>query len=488
MKRKTKILTLLLLVTVLTAVSIINIAVRGKTYTVKLEIPDSDNNDISIDISQEDGTVVECTGKKMADGILSIDFKSVNEGRAFVSVEKDDYFTMFTLYVHKLGIITYANYFGKCSGDIIFPVSIIIVLTYMLVLFILSLRAGLKENMYQYKNIAYFGLCIFISFAIINQVITLGRYNGMIDTINRLINLCTYFSYILLPFAFVLSIIIIASNIVLIKKEGFGFRNLLGIISGILFCILTVLPTVIGKVLDSVAWEETHNMQSKLLYVENFLETFIYMLVTYLECVLIGTIIMSVKSARHIPEFDKDFIVILGCKVKKDGTLTNLLKGRVDRAIEFGNMQKENNGKEIYFVPSGGQGNDESISEAMAMKNYLLQQNISEDRILVEDKSKNTYENMKFSNELIGDKMSEAKIAFSTTNYHVFRAGEIAYNQKINLEGIGAGTKTYFWINAFIREFIATLNSERKSHIVFILFANISVVFMIVMLYMSNLF
>ncbi len=189
------------------------------------------------------------------------------------------------------------------------------------------------------------------------------------------------------------------------------------------------------------------------------------MCIEYLECVFIGTCILAIKSARHIPKFDKDAIIILGCKIREDGTLTNLLKSRVDRAIEFSKMQKEATGKEIIFVPSGGKGNDEVISEAQAMKNYLIEQGIKEELILIEDKSKNTYENIKFSNMIINNKIENAKIAFSTTNYHVFRAGTIATKQNIFMEGIGAKTKMYYWVNAFIREFVATLVSERRSHI-----------------------
>ena len=61
--------------------------------------------------------------------------------------------------------------------------------------------------------------------------------------------------------------------------------------------------------------------------------------------------------------------------------------------------------------------------------------------------------------------MQNAQVAFSTTNYHVFRAGCIATEQSFNMEGIGAKTKRYFWINAFIREFIATIFSEKRRHI-----------------------
>ena len=78
----------------------------------------------------------------------------------------------------------------------------------------------------------------------------------------------------------------------------------------------------------------------------------------------------------------------------------------------------------------------------------------------------------------------EPKIAFSTTNYHVFRAGIFATEQGIKAEGIGSKTKQYFFINAFVREFIATLVSEKKSHIkvmavmLFIMFSSVATVYL----------
>ena len=79
----------------------------------------------------------------------------------------------------------------------------------------------------------------------------------------------------------------------------------------------------------------------------------VYGCVAYFECVLFGTIIMGIISAKRVPKYDKDYIVILGCQIRKDGTLTNLLKGRVDRAIEFAKMQRETTGKELTrYSPS----------------------------------------------------------------------------------------------------------------------------------------
>ena len=241
------------------------------------------------------------------------------------------------------------------------------------------------------------------------------------------------------------------------------------------------------KALMDSQWAFIFKEDSITSYLENFVEITIYTCIAYLECILLGTIILGIKSAKHIPNFDKDYVIILGCQIRKDGTLTNLLKSRVDRAIEFSKMQKNKTGKDIIFVPSGGQGNDEVISEADAMKNYLLEKGIKEESILVENQSKNTFENIKFSKKIIQEKCNDAKIVFSTTNYHVFRGGVIATNQDVKIEGIGAKTKAYFWINAFIREFIATLVSEKKKHIVILCGIMLIAMLMMAVVYLSNI-
>ena len=81
--------------------------------------------------------------------------------------------------------------------------------------------------------------------------------------------------------------------------------------------------------------------------------------------------------------------------------------------------------------------------------------------------------------------MKNAKIAFSTTNYHVFRAGNIATEQNIIIQGIGAKTKSYFWVNAFIREFIATLYSEKKNIYRVIILITVTVLIIITLTYIS---
>ena len=482
-KLKCFILAILLLI-----VSLIFIALNANTYTVTIDDISGISSLEDINIKIEDKNIIKYVDKFIENGVLKIKFESVSRGKSYVEISYDNNdITMFYLYVHSFGIITFNEYMGDSNGSIIIPISIVIFSTYVLYLLIISYKNSKNKNLYQYKNISFLGLIIFIIFTIISQLFAISNYKGFISTINSLLNMFSFTKF-LLPIAFIVSILVIISNILLIKKEGFGFRNVLGILLGVTLCFASILPDLLYRMLFSVTWIDIHNERGLGLYIYNLIESIIYITITYIECILLGTIIMSVKAAKYVPKFDKDCIIILGCKIKKDGSLTKLLKGRVDRAIEFSKMQKEKVGKDILFVVSGGKGNDEVISEAQAMKNYLIEQGIKKDNILIEDKSSNTFENIKFSNKLINDKINNAKIAFSTTNYHVFRAGIIASNQNINIEGIGAKTKTYFWINAFIREFIATIFSEKKKHIIVISCIIFLAIFLVLLQYLFNNF
>ena len=54
---------------------------------------------------------------------------------------------------------------------------------------------------------------------------------------------------------------------------------------------------------------------------------------TYLECILIATIVIAIKVVRKKITMDKDYMIILGCQINGDGSLTPLLKGRVGKSL-----------------------------------------------------------------------------------------------------------------------------------------------------------
>ena len=185
----------------------------------------------------------------------------------------------------------------------------------------------------------------------------------------------------------------------------------------------------------------------------------------YCQCMLTGAVICGITAARRIPAPDKDFILILGCWFRQDGSLPPLLKGRADKALEFWNTQKEETGKEAFFIPSGGQGQDEPMPEAEAIRRYLLSRDIDERLILPETSSVNTLQNMIHSREIIGKTGREGKTLFATSSYHVFRSGLLARQAGLSAEGIGSRTKWWFWPNAFLRETAGLLQKRWKQEL-----------------------
>ena len=181
---------------------------------------------------------------------------------------------------------------------------------------------------------------------------------------------------------------------------------------------------------------------------------------------LFATVLSAYLASRSKPPYDRDYVMILGCAIRKDGSPTPILRGRIDAALRFAKEQLESTGKRLKFVPSGGQGSDEVVSEAESMRRYLIEQNIDDTRILPENKSVNTLQNIRFSKEIMeNDAAGEYKAAFATTNYHVFRGYILCKKQGLkNARGISAKTKWYFFPNAFLREFVGLIVDEWKKH------------------------
>ena len=340
----------------------------------------------------------------------------------------------------------------------------------------LYIKKQYENRKYSYSIIMNLGLLIFINVNILRQInLLIQNWSvlNIVDIYNNTLRSFSFFAMLTLPCIIILALYSIITNIVLIRKEGFNPRNLLGIILGV-FALVGMLGS-----------QTLYYVISRLLvgtdrqFIKYTLDICLNATLSYLYTLVIATLYCNIRAANHIPNYDKDFVIILGSKINKDGTLTPLLKGRVDRAIEFAKKQYESTKKKIVYVPSGGQGRDEVTSEALAIKRYLLENGVDKDQIVIEDKSTSTIENMKFSKGKIDEINAKGNIIFSTTNYHVFRSGVIACNQGIDCEWIGSKTKWYFYTNALIREFIANLVQERKSHIILILTINISLFILI---------
>ncbi len=319
-------------------------------------------------------------------------------------------------------------------------------------------REQLRYNPYSYNTIIYFGFALFTLSVMTTCAALAVRIfrSPEIYTVGEIVYtlLRSAKDYMLISFPFLLgfSIALCVSNISLIRHEGKRPVNLLGIVLSVLI--------LAGEGLIFAFDYNISGSQSEVM-IHDLITNLLAAVYLYFECMLLGTIVADAIAARHEPETDKDFIIILGCGLKSDGTPLPLLRGRIDRALDFYNKQLDLTGKAPVLVASGGKGPDEAIAESTAIKNYLLDRGVPEDRIIEESRSTDTLENMRFSKELIFGINPEAKIAFSTTNYHVFRSGIFARRVKMRAVGMGAGTKWYFWPNAAVREFAGLLTKHR---------------------------
>ena len=320
----------------------------------------------------------------------------------------------------------------------------------------------IQYNPYSYNTIYYMGFSLFLlAVAMMQLRITLllilePQVYRANEILHILLDSAKTFMLWSSPFLLIFSAALCVSNISLIRHEGRRLVNILGIfLSFLLVAGLALLFTFDHYASGSRLQVMLHDLAANLFAA-------VYL---YFECMLIGAIVADVIAARHEPDLDKDFLIILGCGFRKDGTPSPLLRGRLDRALRFAEKQEAATGKALIFVTSGGQGPDEVCSESACMKRYLLEQGVPEDRILEEDRSTDTFENMKYSKAQIWKVNPQGKIAFATTNYHVFRSGLYARRVKMRAVGMGADTKWYFWPNASVREFVGLLTEHRGKQI-----------------------
>ncbi|WP_313771943.1 YdcF family protein [Bacillus bingmayongensis] len=158
-------------------------------------------------------------------------------------------------------------------------------------------------------------------------------------------------------------------------------------------------------------------------------------------------------------------MIVLGSGLIGD-KIPPLLGSRLDKGM--GEYMKYN--KEPKIIVSGGQGPDELVSEASAMKKYLVNKGVKEEDVLMEDESRNTLQNMMFSKNIMDSIKADHKSIFVTNNYHVFRASIYARLAGLKCEGVCSNTAKYYLPSAFLREYIGILVMYKWWHITFVSF------------------
>ena len=278
---------------------------------------------------------------------------------------------------------------------------------------------------------------------------------------------------------------LLINTIVVVRNNGFSLTSMLPFLMAGFLVLLIASPTIVNYFDPDVRHIIVFVLG--LFTLEGLWFSFTFMALLFYSWVY-----------RLLPRRRQyDYIIIHGAGL--DGPRpTPLLAGRIDKALELWKKQHQH-GK---FVVSGGQGADEIVSEAQAMRDYLLDKGVSADAILMEDKSTTTWENLRYSLAIINadratgvgatsaatvasrdvtttasdastsdvsgtaTSSSGFTTAVVTSDFHVFRCAEYAHNLGIKADGIGSHTKGWYWPTAFIREFIAITKAHLWPYLV----------------------
>lgn len=328
-----------------------------------------------------------------------------------------------------------------------------------------------KKTLYSYANIVLIGGLLFNSvflivctrFLLTIPLDTAVDFTYFYESLLAFPRTFSYYAFFVILFICVLLGI---SNVELIRHEGFRLHNALSLLVAGLYGGGTMAVYLIAdKLYESIFVPLGLSTNPVFIVLSTVIPLFLLLVLCYFECILAGTGILGWITARAVPAYDKDYIIILGCSIDKRGGLLPLLRGRVNRAVRFAWEQEIATGKALRYVPSGGQGPNEIMSEGSAMGFYLMTHGAEEYEVIPEKQSRNTWENFCFSKKLIEEMTPHPKVAFATTNYHILRSGILANKAGLDAQGIAGDTKWYFWPNGFVREFFGILAMERKVHL-----------------------
>lgn len=456
------------------AVVLILLIFTARTYTIYMK--ESADGYARVTAEYSEPGVVEMVSDKMQNEFCAVTFRALKPGVVSVEVvfdhrdaafegQADRYYT--SLRVTKLGTILepanldFNGFYILCGGLALF-------FLFAGVHLIVVYRKSKAQRFFSYETVLHLGVGAFL---LLQGLLFLGLEVCCVllpdAATGRVLFLVAQYAMTLLvaatfPFVLLLALSMVVSNLWLIRHEGLRRTNALCIALAVVLMAgvgASVLLTVLNA--QWLAFEPASLLISSV-------RTVVSTLYLYFAANLVAAQVCCVAAAHRKPPLPQDYVLILGCAIKKDGTLYPLIRGRADRAMAFYHAQKQQTGTAPVLVPSGGQGSDEVIAEGEAVRRYLLGCGIPEEDILAETASANTLQNMRFSKALIDERTKDARVIFSTTNYHVFRSGVLAASVGLHADGIASKTKWYFWPNAQLREFVGLVVGKWKLHLLLV--------------------
>lgn len=221
-----------------------------------------------------------------------------------------------------------------------------------------------------------------------------------------------------------------------------------GNLGGFLFCLLLFGFTLFSKKLSvflGQMWEKkTGHIVLSVLGV--------CFLLGILLCIILTVCMLRAEHKK--PKDTPQAVVVLGCKVR--GSVPSLMLSRRILAA-YDALEKY---PDAVCVASGGKGSDEAISEAECIAQELQRLGISADRILLEDKSASTSENLRFSKQILADHGITGQLLIVTDGYHECRAQYLAKKEGLpQTAAAPAYTSWYLLPTYWVREWFGLVHA-----------------------------
>ncbi len=183
-----------------------------------------------------------------------------------------------------------------------------------------------------------------------------------------------------------------------------------------------------------------------------FRKTISVFLASGLVVVISFSSFLAIYGRHDNADYTEKTVIVLGCGIRGERVSVGLAK-RLNKAYEYHLQNPDAN-----IIVSGGQGPQEDIPEALAMKRYLVDKGVPEGQIIMEDKSTSTITNFKFSHEIMKEKgFPDDEVVFVTNGYHVYRAASYAKAEGLTVTHLGTDIIWYTIPMNYMREMLAVL-------------------------------
>lgn len=218
----------------------------------------------------------------------------------------------------------------------------------------------------------------------------------------------------------------------------------IGNATGLTISVLLLLVAIFLPVIQEIIKRWKSHPVKKWFY-----RTIVMGIGVIVTLVIVESSLMMIAASKSPTE--NVTVVILGCRVYGENPSLSMVE-RLDAAYEFLEAHED-----VQCVLAGGKGDGENITEAECMYRYLIAKGIDEKRLYKEEHSTTTRENLLYAKQIIEENHLAQTIAIATSEYHVYRAGEIAKALGMEYRAIPGKTAIWLFPTYYVRELYGIL-------------------------------